>query len=61
MIYVMSDVHGEYEKYLTTPTLAVSGKPEIFRSHNNILIDCGATYGGRLACLCLDTMREYYI
>lgn len=44
-----------------TPTLAVSGKPEIFRSHNNILIDCGATYGGRLACLCLDTMREYYI
>jgi len=44
-----------------TPTLAVSGKPEIFRSHNNILIDCGATHGGRLACLCLDTMREYYI
>ena len=43
------------------PTLAVSGKPEIFRSHNNILIDCGTTYGGRLACLCLDTMREYYI
>lgn len=43
-----------------TPTLAVSGKPEIFRSHNNILIDCGATYGGRLACLCLDTMKEYY-
>lgn len=43
-----------------TPTLAVSGKPEIFRSHNNILIDCGAAYGGRLACLCLDTMKEYY-
>lgn len=43
-----------------TPTLAVSGKPEVFRSHNNILIDCGAAYGGRLACLCLDTMKEYY-
>lgn len=44
-----------------TPTLVVSGKPEIYQSHNNILIDCGATYGGRLACLCLDTMKEYYI
>ena len=43
-----------------TPTLAVSGIPEIFRSNNNILIDCGAAYGGRLACLCLDTMKEYY-
>lgn len=44
-----------------TPTLAVTGKPEIYRSHNNILIDCGASYGGKLACMCLDTMDEYYI
>ena len=44
-----------------TPTLAVTGRPEILISSNNILIDCGATYpGGRLACLCLDTMEEYY-
>lgn len=44
-----------------TPTLAATGKPEIYQSHNNILIDCGAAFGGKLACLCLDTMREYYV
>jgi len=44
-----------------TPTLAVTGKSEIYHSHNNILIDCGAAFGGRLACLCLDTMAEYYV
>lgn len=43
-----------------TPTLAVTGKAEIYRSNRNILIDCGAAFGGRLACLCLDTMEEYY-
>ena len=44
-----------------TPTLAVTGKSEIYHSHNNILIDCGAAFGGRLACLCLDTMTEFYV
>ena len=44
-----------------TPTLAVTGKAEIYHSHNNILIDCGAAFGGRLACLCLNTMEEYYV
>ena len=44
-----------------TPTQAVTGKAEIHIESNNILIDCGAVYGGRLACLCLDTMREYYV
>ena len=43
-----------------TPTLAITGKPEIYHSCNNILVDCGAAFGGRLACLCLDTMDEYY-
>ena len=43
-----------------TPTLAVTGKAEIYQSHNNILIDCGAAFGGKLACLCLDTMEAFY-
>ncbi len=44
-----------------TPTLALSGKAEIHHCQNNICIDCGAVFpGGRLACLCLDTMQEYY-
>lgn len=45
-----------------TPTLTITGKAEIYHSHNNICIDCGAHYkGGRLACLCLDTMEEFYV
>jgi len=45
-----------------TPTLELTGKPEIYHSHNNICIDCGATFpSGRLACLCLDTMQEFYV
>lgn len=44
-----------------TPTLAVSGKAEIYKSHGNILIDCGAAFDGRLACLRLDDMKEFYV
>lgn len=45
-----------------TPTITITGKPEIYHSHNNICIDCGAVFpGGRLACLCLDTMEEFYV
>ena len=44
-----------------TPTLAISTKPEIYKSQNNICIDCGAAFDGKLACLCLDTMEEFYV
>ncbi len=44
-----------------TPTKAISGKWEIYHSHNNICIDCGACFGGKLACLCLNTMEEFYV
>lgn len=44
-----------------TPTKLMSGRWEIYHNHNNIVIDCGAAIGGRLACLCLDTMEEYYL
>lgn len=45
-----------------TPTLAINGKAEIYKSSRNICIDCGASFpGGRLACLCLDTMEVYYV
>ena len=26
-----------------------------------IAIDCGAAFDGRLGCLCLDTLEEFYI
>lgn len=45
-----------------TPTLSISGKAEICRGEQLIMIDCGAVYpGGRLACLCLDTMEVFYV
>ena len=45
-----------------TPTLSISGKAEICCGEQLIMIDCGAVYpGGRLACLCLDTMEVFYV
>lgn len=45
-----------------TPTPTITGKAEIYHSNHNIYIDCGAFFiGGRLACLCLDTMEEFYV
>jgi serine/threonine protein phosphatase 1 len=50
-----------------TPTFLLNPftiRPEIYHGKGSIInIDCGAAYpesGGRLACLCLDTMEEYY-
>ena len=42
------------------------GKPElpdrIFHRSTMIGVDCGCAYpGGRLGCLCLDTMEEFYV
>lgn len=45
-----------------TPTVYFSGKAEIYQKNNIICIDCGACFkNGRLACLCLDNMKEFYI
>ena len=71
-IFDLAFIRFDYEKeyfggstYIVTghtPTLAITGTPKIYHSHNNICIDCGAVFpGGRLACLCLDTMEEFYV
>ena len=47
-----------------TPTIAFGPAPlpKIYFGKGNIIdIDCGAVYGGRLGCLCLETMKEFYI
>ena len=37
-------------------------EPEFFKGDGFIDIDCGCVYGGgRLGCLCLDTMEEIYV
>ena len=34
----------------------------IYIKNNHIAIDCGAVYdNGRLGCICLDTMKEFYV
>lgn len=44
------------------PTLAITGEAKIHEENNNICIDCGSSMpGGRLACLCLDTMQAFYV
>lgn len=45
-----------------TPTLSISGKAEIYKCGRNFFIDCGACFSeGRLACLCLDNLEEFYV
>lgn len=44
-----------------TPTISIHNSPSVYRACNNINIDCGAVFGGKLACLCLDTFEEHYI
>ena len=44
-----------------TPTMCLAGAPKIYRCQNNFCIDCGAVFGGRLACLRLDDFAEFYV
>ncbi len=44
-----------------TPTTAICGEAKIYHNHNNIVVDCGANCGGKLACLRIDDMKEFYI
>lgn len=34
---------------------------QIFQKNRHIAIDCGCSYGGKLGCLCLDTLEEFYV
>ena len=61
------DNSGQYLVYGHTPTRLLRqqmGKPPsdaIFCWGTQIAIDCGCGFGGRMGCLCLDTMEEYYV
>lgn len=54
------------DRYLVTghtPTAAIEGAEpgRIYKKNNYIAIDCGATYGLSLGCICLETMEEFYL
>ena len=45
-----------------TPTRLLGGQDKVFRRGTMIDIDCGCVFpGGRLGCLCLDTLEEFYV
>lgn len=56
------------DKYIIsghTPTMAIKNNPRpgyIYQVNHNIAIDCGCSFpGGRLACLRLEDMKEFYV
>lgn len=44
-----------------TPTKLLCGEDRIFHGKSWIDIDCGCGWGGKLGCLRLDDMREFYV
>jgi serine/threonine protein phosphatase 1 len=61
----------EYEKRYFDDCIFISGHTptqlidpayagRVWRGNGHIAIDCGAAYGGRLACVCLETLEEFY-
>ena len=57
--------YGDNARFITghTPTNVIDpaflGK--IWQGCGHIAIDCAAAWGGRLGCLCLDSMEEFYV
>ena len=57
--------YGDNTLFITgqTPTHVIDpaffGK--IWQGNGHIVVDCVAAWGGRLGCLCLDTMEEFYV
>ena len=45
-----------------TPTglIEETSAGRIWKKNNHIAIDCGAVFGGKLGCICLDTGEEFY-
>ena len=47
-----------------TPVQSITGQYEdvkILHKEGTIYIDCGCVFGGKLACLRLDDMKEFYV
>lgn len=69
LVWKRPDYETSYfpDKYVITghtPTMGIESNPHpgyIYRNNNHIAIDCGAGFGGKLACLCLETMEEFYV
>lgn len=67
-LYKRCDYNRIYyqDKFLVTghtPTVLIreDRQPLIYQSNHHIAIDCGCVFGKRLACLCFDNQKEYYV
>lgn len=66
LIFQKPDYDKEYfqDKYLVTghtPTRVINGVDKIFVKNRHIAIDCGCEFGGKLGCICLDSMEQFYV
>lgn len=69
MIFGRTDYAKIYfkDKYLVTghtPTQLIKENKHpgfIYKEKNHFAIDCGCTFGGQLAALCLETLEEFYV
>ncbi len=67
-VFAKTDYSKPYfkNKYLITahlPTVAINPKlmGKVYSKNGHIAIDCGAAYGGKLACVCLDRLKLMYM
>ncbi len=46
-----------------TPTVFINGwgKPEVYRKHGHIALDCACVSGGKLAAFCVETEEVIYV
>lgn len=68
LVWGRCDYKKQYypDKYLVTghtPTHNIDKEymGKIYKKNNHIAIDCGVVHGGRLGCVCLDTLEEFYV
>ena len=57
--------YGDDVRFVTghTPTHLIDPAffGRIWQGNGHVAVDCAAPFGGRLGCLCLETMEEYYV
>lgn len=54
-------IYGHTPTRLLRRQLGEPPSDSILRRGNQIAIDCGCGFGGKLGCLCLDTLEEIYV
>lgn len=53
-------IYGQEQGLLLDEINPNEYQDEIYIKNNHISIDCGSGYGGRLGCICLDTLEIFY-